>query len=540
MSAYFYLFYEGEETPILSPFESPHILVEREDSIKIVKYEENRYKEIVKADDYFIPNELLDNQNIDIDLDLSTGLVTLVNRDHLIKYNQESKVLIIDNQIIENNQSIVVKDNNILINHLLLEEYFGIESNLNKNQKVLLIGNDSFTALKGKIVEEAYLYKENNIENGLIKKLALDEQWTVVSINENWFLGYNNNLEFGYIKKSKVEIIGEINPIKKERVENDKIIFTWDQIYSSGIDKRDIETMSGVDIIAPTWFKLIDDQGNFKSFLNENYIKWTRSEGYEIWPLVSNTFGDIEMTSRFLNDSRSRERFIKALLTIYNKYEFEGINVDFENVYLKDRKKLTQFISELSYYFSNNDIIVSADVTVLGGSETWSQSYDHKRIGELVDYLMIMTYDQHWASSPKSGSVASHKWVKSSLEEMIKIVEKDKIVMGIPLYTRIWYEEPSREKVNTMDVSSKTITMYGQNNLLKEVGLKPIWDDEAKQFYLGYIEDSKVKKIWFEEEISIKEKSKLVNELGISGVATWSRGLGPDSIWKIIAEEVGD
>jgi spore germination protein YaaH len=91
-----------------------------------------------------------------------------------------------------------------------------------------------------------------------------------------------------------------------------------------------------------------------------------------------------------------------------------------------------------------------------------------------------------------------------------------------------------------MDVSSKAITMQGQNNLLRDVGLKPIWDEEARQFYLGYIEESRVKKIWLEEEISIKEKVKLVNELGIAGVATWSRGFETDNIWEVIYGEVGE
>jgi len=371
--------------------------------------------------------------------------------------------------------------------------------------------------------------------------LTLTSKWRVVSISDAWYLGYNEFLEFGYIQKDKLKITNVIEPPEQEKVTNkEKIILTWDQIYSSNIGKRSIEPMIGVDVISPTWFKLTDDLGNFNSFLNESYISWARDEGYQVWPLVSNTFGDIEMTSRFLNNVSSRERLITELLELYKENNFKGINVDFENVYLKDRKKLTQFISELTYAFTKEDIIVSVDVTILGGSENWSQSYNHKRIGELVDYLIVMTYDEHWASSPVSGSVASYDWVKSSLQELIKIVDKNKIVMGIPLYTRIWYEEPSREKVNKMDVSSKAITMQGQNNLLRDVGLKPIWDEEARQFYLAYIEDSKVKKIWLEEEVSIKEKSKLVNELGISGVATWSRGFETNNIWEVIYSEVGE
>lgn len=538
---YFLRFYEPEEPLEFSPFESPYILVEANNSVNLVKYEEDAFEKLINNEDYYIPGKVLENKNIDIDLDLSTGIVMLVNRNHSIKYDSMLKILKINSEIVEWNKPIKIDGEEVLIANTLLKEYFHIDSKINEDRKVLLIEDTNFNAFKGEIKEVSYLYRNNDDTSGLIKELPLTSEWTVVSVNEKWYLGFNDYLEFGYIEKDKFEIIDVIEPIEKEaETEKEKIILTWDQIYSPNVGERDIEPMTGVDIISPTWFKLSDDQGTFESFLNENYIRWAREEGYQIWPLVSNTFGDIEMTSRFLNNVKSREKFISDLLGIYRKNDFKGINLDFENVYLKDRKKLTQFISELTYAFSKEDIIVSVDVTILGGSENWSQSYNHKRIGELVDYLMVMTYDEHWASSPVSGSVASYNWVKSSLEEMIKIVDKNKIIMGIPLYTRIWYEEPSREKVNTMDVSSKAITMQGQNNLLRDVGLKPIWDEAAKQFYLGYIEDSKVKKIWFEEEVSIKEKAKLVDELGIVGVATWSRGFETNNIWEVISSEVGE
>jgi spore germination protein YaaH len=539
LGIYFFGFYESEEPIEFTPFESPYVLVETDNSIDLIKYEENIFKKLLDNENYYVPGKLLENRNIDIDLDLSTGCVTLVNRDHLVKYDSRSKNLKIDHETVMWDKPIKIENDTLLIESSLLEEYFQINTKVNKERNIILIQNKDFNGFKGEIKEAGYLYREDNVNGGMLSDLTLTSEWKVASASSEWYIGYNEFLEFGYIEKDKFKIIDVIKPIE-EKVINEKIILTWDQVYSSSIGARDIEPMTGVDVISPTWFKLNNAQGSFESFLNESYIRWARDEGYQVWPLVSNTFGDIEMTSRFLNNAENRTKLINDLLDVYIRHDFKGINVDFENVYLKDRKKLTQFISELTYAFSKEDIIVSVDVTILGGSENWSQSYNHKRIGELVDYLMVMTYDEHWASSPVSGSVASYNWVKESLEELIKIVDKNKIVMGVPLYTRIWYEVPSRDKVNTMDVSSKAITMQGQNNLLRDVGLKPIWDEEARQFYLGYIEDSMVKKIWLEEEVSIKEKVKLVNELGISGVATWSRGFETENIWEVIYGEVGE
>ncbi|MDM8534501.1 glycosyl hydrolase family 18 protein, partial [Clostridiaceae bacterium HSG29] len=428
----------------------------------------------------------------------------------------------------------------VFIDYNLLKKEFNIISYYSEANKVILIKNKNVNNFKGEINKETFLYKYNNIESVKINEALLDDEFIISKVADDWYYGYNENLEYGYIKKEDLKNIIEVKKEKEVTVSsNDKIIMTWEQIYSYS-NARKISEIEGLNVISPTWYKLISDSGDFSTIASENYINSARDNNYKIWPLVSNTFGDIEMTSRFLNNSNSRKLFIENLLMEFEKYEYEGINIDFENIYMKDKDKFTQFISELSYEFSKKNIIVSVDVTVMGGSENWSLCYNRKRISELVDYLVIMTYDEHWASSKESGSVASYNWVNDSLNEIIEIVDSEKIIMGIPFFTRIWYEVPSTTVVNQMDVTSKTITLKGQRNLLGDVDVKPIWDDVAKQFFISYIKDSKVKKVWLEEEVSIKEKVKLVNSLNLAGVAMWSRGFETENIWKIISDEVGD
>lgn len=525
--SYYYIIYE-DNTIKITKYDEPRIIIQNNNKL-IVKEKSIKYfnEMIIDEEIKYLPIELLQGYNIDYDYDLKNEIITLSNKENLLRLDF-------------NDNNIKIIDNEIFLKYELLNNSFGIICDYNKEDLVILIKNKYVSLNQGKINKETFLYKYMDVERDIVKELIVDDEFIISKINDDWYYGYNENLSGGYIKKVDLKNIIEIKAVNEEvdTKKTEKIIMTWDQIYSKNSDTKKIKAMEGLNVISPTWYKLISDSGDLKSLVSDNYISWAKNNDYKLWVMVSNTFNDIEMTSRFLNDVKSREMFINNLIKEFEKYNFEGVNIDFENIYMKDKNKFTQFISELSYEFNTRNIILSVDVTVIGGSENWSMCYDRLRLGQLVDYLVIMTYDEHWASSPISGSVASYNWVKSSLKEIIKIVDSEKVIMGIPLYTRIWYEKPSKKIVNKMDVSSKAITMHGQNNLLKETGLTTLWDEEAKQFYISYIKDLQVKKVWLEEEVSIKEKAKLVNELNLAGVSMWSRGFETENIWEVISDEV--
>jgi len=181
---------------------------------------------------------------------------------------------------------------------------------------------------------------------------------------------------------------------------------------------------------------------------------------------------------------------------------------------------------------------VSMDVTVMGGSDTWSKCYDRKALGHMIDYLAIMTYDEHWASSPISGSVASYNWVKTSMERIKDDVPSHKLLLGIPYYMRVWTEVPSEDKANTMRVKSGVLNMPNAEKFISEKNLNLIWDENARQYYAGYFENNMLKKIWFENADSIREKASLINELELGGAAVWRRGFETQDIWSVIDVEM--
>lgn len=358
----------------------------------------------------------------------------------------------------------------------------------------------------------------------------LVDAYTLEVITEDGLIGYIRSWPD---QIQKIETLEPSKTFSTKRFFNEPIMMYWEAVYSFNPDTSTIPVLKGVNVASPTWYELIDESGNVSSKVSQNYIDWAKERDYHIWALVSNAF-NIDRTHAFLHSAPARKNFIDRMISEALTYGYEGINVDFENVYLADKDALTHFINELAFEMRKHDLIVSMDVTIMGGSDNWSKCYDHPFLGKIVDYLVIMTYDEFWASSPISGPVASYAWVYRSIEQLASVVEPDKLVLGLPFYTRVWRETPSTERINAMTTKSTAIGMEAQKNFIERNQLTPIWDENAKMYYASFIEEGALVKIWIENERTLGHKAQIVNDLGLAGVAAWTRSLGTAEIWETL------
>ena len=164
-----------------------------------------------------------------------------------------------------------------------------------------------------------------------------------------------------------------------------------------------------------------------------------------------------------MNNTELREKVINQILVYAGLYNLDGINIDFENINIKDRDMLTQFIRELAPIMKEQGLVLSMDITVKSLSENWSLCYDRQELAKAVDYLALMAYDEHWGSSPVSGSVASIGWVEKGIVQLLELgVPPQKILLGIPFYTREWLEKVLED--GRLEVKSKALSMDSVKN----------------------------------------------------------------------------
>ncbi|WP_075980621.1 glycosyl hydrolase family 18 protein [Bacillus massilinigeriensis] len=384
--------------------------------------------------------------------------------------------------------------------------------------------------------EKLRLRTKPDIQSPYTAQTKREEKLYIEDEKEEYYYVRKADGVAGYLKKDYIEGKHK-NKISVKHIQqkvelkkiNEPINLTWEAVYSLNPDTNQIPNMPGVNVVSPTWFKLASKDGSIHNLGSTNYVKWAKKKGYQVWGLFSNAF-DPELTHDAFQSFETRQEMIRQLIMYSQMYRLNGINIDIENVNQEDGPYITQFVREATPYFHEAGLTVSMDITFMADGSNWSSFYEREKLAKTVDYLIVMAYDEHWGTSPVAGSVASFPWVEENLNNLLKVVPNEKLILGVPLYTRIWAEKDSGE------VSSKAVSMEDVKKWLKDKKVKPKYDEASGQNYAEYYskKEKTTYKIWLEDEFSLSKRAELAEKYDLVGIASWSRFFADDSAWTAL------
>lgn len=362
----------------------------------------------------------------------------------------------------------------------------------------------------------------------------------VLETKDGWSKVRTQDGIVGYIKTSKLENITYIREdMDTEKQIEGKVNMVWDYFSEHAkAPNRDGEVIEGVNVVSPSFFYL-DENGDFTANVGskgEKYIAWAHENGYKVWAMVSNAIAGIDVTSEIMNDYSLRKQLIEDIIKACIDYNLDGINIDFENMKQEDINMFSRFIIELEPRMKEIGLVLSVDVTAPDGAETWSRCYDRTLLGDVADYIIFMAYDQHGVGSDEAGTVAGYNWIETSLKKFINTyeVESEKLILGIPFYTRIWTEDSEGNLQGSNVVNMKDV----ENNIPDDVQKE--WNDTLMQYYVEFASGSKIKKMWIEDLDSIKAKISLVKTYELGGVSAWAKDREDENVWSLIARELAN
>lgn len=343
----------------------------------------------------------------------------------------------------------------------------------------------------------------------------------------------------GYIGYAKADALGTAEAQVRESEYDEpeytsihkdyKINLAWHQVTSQAANANIasvIEGTSGLTTISPTWFSIQDTSGNLSSLANSDYVNTAHQAGLEVWGLIDNFTNQVD-TLAVLSDTQSRANMISQLITQALNTGLDGINVDFEQITEEMSDHYIQFVRELSVECRKNGLVLSVDNYVPG----FTSHYNREEQGVVADYVIIMGYDEHFSGSEEAGSVASIDFVKEGITETLKEVPKEKVINGLPLFTRLWIE-------SSEGLTSQAIGMPDAEKAVSGAGVTPTWDETTQQNYAEWNADGNTYKIWLEDESSLEAKLKVMKEYDLAGAAEWKIGFEKDGIWELIAQYI--
>ena len=433
----------------------------------------------------------------------------------------------------------ITKDETTYIPISELKDVYGIEINYIEKSKVVTIDSTSKEQVKAIATKNLPVKSSTKFIAKTIDRIKKGSYVIVISEDNGYTKVRTENGKIGYVKTKKIANKVTVREnIEKSKQISGKVNLVWDY-YSEYVTapNRSGEKMEGVNVVSPA-FLYLNSNGELETNIGTSgqaYIEWAHNNGYKVWPMVQNAgTGMTEVTSKLVNSYKNRQTFIDELVTTCVKYKLDGLNIDFENMKEEDKDMFSRLIIELTPRLNDMGLEVSVDVTAPDGDPNWSLCFDRNVIGDVANYIVFMAYDQYGSSSNKAGTTAGYDWVKVSLNKFLTTedIESDKIILAIPLYTKLWTEDSNGNVVKQIPVSIKNVDNILPDNVSKK------WDDDLKQYYVEYTENGYTKKMWVEDKESLSAKITLITDNKLAGVASWKKDFETEDFWSFLDEKI--
>lgn len=429
-----------------------------------------------------------------------------------------------------------LKDGNIYLSLALVQKYTDLDSYIYENPERIVIQHEFSGVNTTTVKKNTSVRYRGGIKSPILTDVKSGDTLIYMQALENWVQVSTLDGYIGYVQK---KVLSDMKTIDFERsferedytylTMDDKVNMTWHQISNTDANsylKELTANVSGLNVISPTWFYIQDTSGKLADLSSADYVSQAHKKGYKVWGLVDNFTADIS-TTETLSQLASRQNIIQYLVQKAVSIGMDGINVDFESLSEDAGPHFLEFLRELSIECHKNNLVLSVDNPV---PEDFTSHYDRREQGMVVDYIVVMGYDEHYVGSD-AGSVASLPWVEQGVEDTLAEVPAQRTILAIPFYTRLW-------KTTGGAVTSEAIGMTEAQKIITENQVQTVWDGSVGQNYGEYEKDNSTYQIWMEDAQSIAEKVKLIPKYGLAGVAQWRLGFESDDIWSTISENL--
>ena len=422
-----------------------------------------------------------------------------------------------------------------------VKEYTDIEFQTYDEPARIMIVSDWDEQTVATVKKSTKLRLAGDIKSSILKEAKKNDELTIVEKAEKWTLVRTEDGFIGHVKNSALKDEQQIivdrafnKQVYPNLSKNYTINMAWHAVSDRSVNDTVLSTIAntkGLTTVSPTWFALEDVDGNISSLATSDYVNYAHQVGLEVWALIKDFDGEIDTQEEVfavLSRTSSRTNLINELMAEVFKHDIDGINVDFEHISKECAEHYLQFLRELSVKCRQNGIVLSVDNYVPAAHNI---HYNLKEQGEIVDYVIIMGYDEYYEGSSTSGPVSSLSFVENGIKGALDFVPSEKLINAVPFYTRLWMETPET-------LESEVYRLKTTPALLEEAGVEAKVDPATGLNYAQWEKDGVTYKIWIEDAMSLEAKLQFMKKYNLAGVSAWRLGYESAETWDLILKYV--
>ena len=436
----------------------------------------------------------------------------------------------------ESGDQVWLKDDTVYLNLTYIQQYTDIDAYISKEPYRIAIQYQFDNIKTVTVKKNTSIRYRGGIKSPVVTSVKKGAQLRLIEELDNWDQVATDDGYIGYIDKKNVGKASETTfdrNFEREQYSyltmDGKVNMVWHQVTSTDANAYFADAtanMTGVNVISPTWFYLLDTSGNIANISSADYVAQAHEKGLKVWGLIDNFTQEVS-TTETLSNTAARQNIISQLIQAATSVGMDGINVDFESLSEDVGIHFLEFLRELSIECHKNNLVLSVDNPV---PEDFTSHYDRAEQGRVVDYVIIMGYDEHYVGS-EAGSVASLPWVEQGIQDTLAEVPAERVINAVPFYTRLW-------RTTGGNVTSEAIGIDQAQQVISENNVETYWDKTTSQNYGKYDIDNSTYQIWIEDSQSIAEKVKLVSKYNLAGVSAWKLGFENSGIWQVISDNL--
>jgi len=358
------------------------------------------------------------------------------------------------------------------------------------------------------------------LEAKAMKKVLTNDQYPASAIGTQ-YRGFRKLIEERWAKGKGVGQNNSVLDLSSSSLFNDSIgiraafYVAWDPQSFFSLRKN----ISKINLVLPEWFFIDPKADTLFTAMDQDKRAFDliKASGVRVMPMLSNSYNSKfngAALHRIFNDPKKSARLINDVVKYLQRYDFAGINVDFEEMEETTDAVLINFQKSLYETLHSKGFLVTQNVS------PFNDDYNYEQLSRYNDYIFLMAYDQH-SESTRPGPISSQKWIQSAVNKLAAKVSPSKIVLNLAAYGYDWGHD-----------TTATLTYQEALTIARESDGHIKFDNDTYNLHFKYYDgEDSLHDVYFTDAGTNFNVIRFATEYGLAGTAVWRLGSEDNRLW---------